>query len=248
MAPDSIRIFTNFTPLFFESSITLLRQQCRVLHHRRTYRASADALNVIVVGGSFAGLQLAKRLSQSLPSNYRVVLVEKNSHFNYTFNFPRYAVIGDAGRERKAFVPYTNVFKASPEGSWAIVRDRVTEILGGEVLLQSGQRLPYSFLAIATGVHQPLPAKMVSVERDEACAELRQLRAKIEHAESIAIVGGGAVGVQLSADIKSAFPSKDVTLMHSRERLLNGFGPRLVSLRQGSWREWAFELLCVSAR
>ncbi|KAH7394626.1 putative amid-like NADH oxidoreductase [Pyrenochaeta sp. MPI-SDFR-AT-0127] len=227
MTPDSIKIYTNFSSLALSSSAQVISQQLRALYHRHSYRASPDARNVVVLGGSFAGLQLAIRLSQSVPSGYRVVLVEKNSHFNYTFNFPRYSVVGGDNREKKAFVPYTNAFARSPEGSWSLVRGKADRIADGEVLLQSGQSLPFEYLAIATGVMHPLPAKVVSPDRDEACAELRGLRTRIQRAGRVAVVGGGAVGVQLSSDIKSAYPDKEVVLVHSRERLLNGFGERL---------------------
>jgi NADH dehydrogenase FAD-containing subunit len=46
----------------------------------------------------------------------------------------------------------------------------------------------------------------------------------IRQSQSVAVVGGGAVGVQLSSDIKDFYPDKDVTLIHSRERLLSHFG------------------------
>lgn len=197
MLPDSFRIFTNFTSAIFESSAKVVSQQAQAVYHRHTYQSSPDALNVVVIGGSFAGLQLAKRLSQSLPSCYRVVLIEKNSHFNFNFNFnfPRYAVVGD---ERKAFIPYSGAFGKAPAGSWQVIRDTASDISNGRVLLESGVSLPYAYLAIATGFRQSLPARMVAQERDDACKQIRELRAKITSAQTVAIVGGGPVGVQLS--------------------------------------------------
>ncbi|WYZ42177.1 hypothetical protein EsH8_V_001072 [Colletotrichum jinshuiense] len=224
MAPDSVRIFTNFTSAIFESSAKVVSQQVHATYHRLTYQASPASRNVVVLGGSFAGLQLAKRLSQSLPSGYRVVLVEKNSHFNFTFNFPRYSVVGN---EKKAFIPYTDAFGKAPEGSWELIRDTVVGVADGEALLESGQKLSFDYLAIATGFQQPLPARMISSNRDDACTDLRSLRSKIKQAKRIAIVGGGPVGIQLSTDIKSAFPDKDILMVHSRERLVNRFGERL---------------------
>ena len=97
----------------------------------------------------------------------------------------------------------------------------------GEVELASGKCVPYAYLAIATGATQSPPAKLLSSQKVEACAELRVLQARIEKAERIAVVGGGAVGVQLSADIKSFYEDKKVVLIHSRERLLSSFGERL---------------------
>ncbi|CAG8893665.1 unnamed protein product [Penicillium egyptiacum] len=240
MAPEYIRIFTNFAPVIFESIITIASQQIRALHHRLTYHASSDARNVVVIGGSFAGLQLAKRLSQTLPSGFRVVVVERNSHFNFAFNFPRYSVVGE---ERMAFIPYNDVFRGTPEGSWVLLRDTVTHVTDGELLLQSGQKLPFDYLAIATGLQQPLPAKTLSPHKDEACADLRSLRMKIQRAVRITIVGGGAVGVQLAADIKSAFPAKEVALIHSRERVLNSFGKRLSNFVEAKLDEMGIKVM-----
>ena len=50
---------------------------------------------------------------------------------------------------------------------------------------------------------------------------------RVEQADHIAVVGGGPVGVQVASDIKSYFPQKVVTLIHSRTQLLPNFGPRL---------------------
>jgi NADH dehydrogenase FAD-containing subunit len=47
---------------------------------------------IVIIGGSFTGVQLSKILVDSLPTGYRVLLIERNSHLNYSFNFPRYSV------------------------------------------------------------------------------------------------------------------------------------------------------------
>jgi NADH dehydrogenase FAD-containing subunit len=45
----------------------------------------------------------------------------------------------------------------------------------------------------------------------------------VQHSSSIAIIGGGAVGVQLATDIKELYPDKNVTLIHSRPTVMNRF-------------------------
>lgn len=65
---------------------------------------------------------------------------------------------------------------------------------------------------------------MTATDSGEACAELRTVQENVKSARKIVVVGGGAVGIELAADIKSFYP---VTLVHSRGRLLNNFGPRL---------------------
>lgn len=87
--------------------------------------------------------------------------------------------------------------------------------------------MDYAYLVVATGASQPLPAKVVGTESKRGAAELRAVQDHIKEAEHIAVIGGGAVGIEVATDIKSFFPSKDVTLFHSRSQLLSTFGPKL---------------------
>ncbi len=55
----------------------LMSQKIAARIHQYTYRAlpASETKNVVVVGGSFTGIALAKRLADTLPSGYRVVLI-----------------------------------------------------------------------------------------------------------------------------------------------------------------------------
>ncbi|KAG8215634.1 hypothetical protein J3R82DRAFT_7504 [Butyriboletus roseoflavus] len=65
---------------------------------------------VAVLGGSYGGNRAAQVLTAGLPSGWRVVLVDRNSHFNHVYNLPRYTVL--PGHEHKAFIPYDNLFSS----------------------------------------------------------------------------------------------------------------------------------------
>ncbi|KAF9232991.1 hypothetical protein BU15DRAFT_54458 [Melanogaster broomeanus] len=77
---------------------------------------------VAVLGGSYGGYRAAQVLAAGLPSGWRVVLVDRNSHFNHVYNFPRYAVL--PGHEHKAFIPYDNIFNNPSLSSSALHRHR----------------------------------------------------------------------------------------------------------------------------
>jgi len=225
MPSDLIRVLYKYLPTLLHFASIQLANYLKSIPHQFAYKRTSNPRTIVILGGSFAGIQLVKRLSQTLPSGFRIILVEKNSHFNYTFNFPRYAVA--RGREHKAFIPYTGLVNGAPEGMLEVVRDEVLGIDGNEVILGSGDRVEFEYLAIATGTTSYLPAKVHSTVKKEGCAELRGLQGKIEDAKSVVIVGGGAVGVQIATDIKSYCPDKRVALVHSRGQLLPLFGPRL---------------------
>jgi len=200
-------------------------QQTAAVLHRWTWRDTPDAKNVVVVGGSFAGIELVRRLAQTLPTGYKAVWIEKNSHLNYSFNFPRFSVM--MGQEHTAFIPYDGVASSAPRGILTRVQGKAVEVTENQVILASGQKIDYAYLVIATGSSQPLPVNVLSTDRVAACHELQEVQQAIGTSQKIAIVGGGAVGVELASDIKDFYPEKDVTLIHSRNSLLNNFGKRL---------------------
>ncbi|KAK4496734.1 hypothetical protein PRZ48_012717 [Zasmidium cellare] len=241
MAFDTLRLILVALKFVVPFAFPALIDQIQVIIHKRTYKAVDSPKNVVVVGGSFAGVQVAQKLANSVPTGYKVILIERNSHFNYTFNFPRYTVL--QGHGRLAFIPYDHITKSVPAGSLEHVRGSVAEIKQGTVILQSGEQISYDFLVLATGCSQSPPAKLSSTERSSACEELQGYQQSIERSDRIAVVGGGAVGVELVADVKSYYPDKHVTLIHSRSQLLPRFGPRLHRHVLGSLEKLGVEVL-----
>ncbi|KAL2142041.1 hypothetical protein VTI28DRAFT_1611 [Corynascus sepedonium] len=186
--------------------------------------------NVVVVGAAYAGYFAARILAASLPRDgrYRVIVIEPNSHFNFTWMLPRFSVI--EGHEHKAFIPYTSeFFSQAPRGMVQWIRGRVTSVRRQSVILCSGQEIPYEFLVIATGstMANGLPSRVGVEGRNEGIEVLREMQARIKAATRLVVAGGGAAGVELAADAKSHCPDKSVTLVHSRHAVMHRFGPEL---------------------
>ncbi|KAL2131961.1 hypothetical protein VTI74DRAFT_4416 [Chaetomium olivicolor] len=190
----------------------------------------SDIKNVVVVGAAFAGYFAARILAASLPRNgrYRVVVIEPNSHFNFTWVLPRFCVV--EGHEHKAFIPYTpEFFVQAPEDMVRWVRDRVTSVQKGSVILRSGEEIPYEFLIIATGstVAGGLPSRVGVENKEEGMELLKAMQGRIKAATQVVVAGGGAAGVELATDAKNQYPGKSVTLVHSRHSVMHRFGPGL---------------------
>ena len=205
MFSDKVRLYASFVAYIFPFAFSALRQKIAAILHHHSYKLlpASECKNVVVLGGSFAGIQLAKRLCNTLPTGYRVVLIEKNSHLNYLFTFPRFSVV--KGYEEWAFIPYTGVATGAPQGIFTHVQGEAIEITGEEIVLKSGEKVSFAYLAIATGTSSGLPNKVASTEREGGMKELSDLQDKIHGAKRIAVVGGGAVGVELASDIKDVF-------------------------------------------
>jgi apoptosis-inducing factor 2 len=105
-----------------------------------------------------------------------------------------------------------------------VVHDTATGLDTGDkaVLLKSGEPLPYDVAVIATGAEYQEPGRFVGVTVEEATTAFRDAQERFAAAAAVLVVGGGPAGVELSAEIKLVHPDTPVTLVHARERLLDG--------------------------
>lgn len=190
--------------------------------HRATYKAVDNPKNVVVVGGSFAGFFLARHLAESLPTGWRVIMIEKKSHYQFTWNFPRITVV--PGHDEKCFIPFPRQFSTAPKDVYLFQQGNVVAIDSHKVTLQDGSTIDYEYLAVATGSKGRYPATLEDVDEKRDCIPFfQEQQREIKEAKDIVVVGGGAAGVEVAGDIKSRYPDKNVTLVHSRDHLLNNF-------------------------
>lgn len=190
----------------------------------------ADITNIVIVGAAFSGYYAARILATSLPRNgrYRIIVVEPNSHFNFTWVFPRFCVV--EGHEHKAFIPYSaDFFSQGPKDLVNWVRDRVETVKKDCVVLRSGNEINYDYLIIATGSTVPggLPSRAGGEDREGGIERLRAMQARIKNASHIVVAGGGAAGVEVATDAKDHYPDKSVTIVHSRQALMHRFSSGL---------------------
>ncbi|OAP54738.1 hypothetical protein AYL99_11186 [Fonsecaea erecta] len=238
------RLFLYLKLLGFTLSISLKRLGIYLSTkiHRLRYRPVPDPRNVVIIGGSFAGYFLAKRLAESLPTGYRVVLIERHSHFHFTWNFPRASVL--SGQEANAIVPYpAHGPRSAPDGAYVFKQGTVTAIESGKVVLQDGSEIAYEYLAIATGSRSRYPEKLdgdgngTGNVKANCVRFFQEEQHRIAAGQDIVVVGGGAAGVEVAADIRSKYPQKSVTLVHSRENLLNNFDRELHNIARKALEE-----------
>lgn len=193
--------------------------------------ANSIPKTVVVIGGSYVGTNLAESLAKAAAGRFRVLLVEKNSHFQHLFAFPRYALTTRV-ETHKAFIPYQKS-RLGQEG--AFIQAKALELSKDSIRLDreisfDGQRtnkIPYDALAITTGTKLSPPSTLPGSEKLDGTAYLRKHAAQVEAGKQIVIIGGGAVGVQMATDIKELFPEKSVTLIHSRSNVMSNFDPAL---------------------
>ena len=167
---------------------------------------------IIIVGGGYAGTTLARALDAS----FNVVLVEPRDAFVH--NVAAIRAIVDQDLIEKIILPYDRLLKRG-----RVVRERVLSVAEGEVRLASGQSLSGDAIVLATGSTYAQPFKPVTDLTADFRTASASTSAEVKAAKSIAIVGAGAVGVELAGEIASTLKGKSVTLVSSTRTLFPEF-------------------------
>lgn len=207
---------------------------------------------IVVVGGGFAGLTLARKLSRS---NYQIVLVDKNNFHQFQ---PLFYQVAMAGLEPSSIAfPFRKVFQKR-ENVFIRVCE-VTEInTSKKRVVTTHGYLNYDYLVIAVGAdtnffgneniaRHAIPMKSVSealflrnsiLEDYETCLTIRDYDERQEYID-IVIVGGGPTGVEIAGALaemrKYVIPHDykeldegeiDIYLVQSGDRLLKGMSQK----------------------
>ncbi|KAF9907679.1 Apoptosis-inducing factor 2 [Linnemannia zychae] len=195
--------------------------------------SSPNKKHIVVLGGSYGGVACIKKLLHNLAkdSNVEITLIEKcDARYHCVAS---YRALVQKDFAKNLWIPYTNLFpKGSPH---RVLRGLVKNIYNDHVLVAAIhdnssesstssselQRIDFDYLVIATGSVIPSPAKWTVNSSTEGLRKLDDTRDLIVQSERIVVIGGGACGVELSGEIKYAFPDKSVTLIHDMPALVD---------------------------
>ncbi|KAI8318965.1 FAD/NAD(P)-binding domain-containing protein [Martensiomyces pterosporus] len=186
---------------------------------------SEREINIVVVGGSWAGVKAVRQLLEIHHFDYpnmRITLVEQRSHYFHKSGIIRGMV--DQRYAERLFIPYNRVFSDGGiiNPNHKFVCGRVEQVHNTFIDLEGGRRVFFDYLILATGAqYQSLPIVQAN-SIEESRMLFTSMRESIEKASRILFVGGGAVGVGMCGEIAENYPRKKLMLAHARNHLLNG--------------------------
>src|SRR5467141_2314913 len=134
------------------------------MENTMTRSNQAGKPTVVVVGGGYGGIAVAKALDNTSD----VVLVEPKDAFMH--NIAALRALVDPSWLPRIFLPYDGLLT-----NGRVVRDRAVVVHPHRVVTASGGEIAADYVVLATGSRYPFPAKTDLVEADKAREEIRNV-------------------------------------------------------------------------
>jgi NADH dehydrogenase FAD-containing subunit len=178
---------------------------------------------IVIIGGGI-GAQLAHKLSPQLDiSRHELTLINNRPFFTLYIAGLRMNVTSEQNLEDKALIPFDRLFAEGHPGSFKL--GSVTAVRAGEVVLESGETVGYDHLVLATGNIWEGPLAFPTGDKSTVVEHVKEWRSTFASKKDIAIIGGGAVGLELAGEIKQFYPQTNVTVVHNESLPLNSAYP-----------------------
>lgn len=206
---------------------------------------------VLIIGGAYGGLSAALNLQdlcsglvprcgpppkggeeekgeQRLQIAIDVTVIDERDGFYHLIGSP--LALADEEYAAKAWVKYDDIPALQGNRSIRVLHgsvqavdtnNKIATYIARDMGTQTAQ-VPYDFLVVASGLRRPFPVVPQSLRRKQYLFEAEShIRAVTAARHGVVVVGGGAVGIEMAAELKLVHPHLKVTLVHSRDKLLS---------------------------
>ncbi|KAL5495086.1 hypothetical protein ACEPAI_548 [Sanghuangporus weigelae] len=199
--------------------------------------------NIVVVGGGCAGVAIARQLSQKLPSvhsNYNLLLItERDVHVHLPAAI-RMLVSSEDSLENSALTPYDRLFVnnfGTIKFGKVVSIEKNSNGTGGNVVLESGEKVPFRYLVVATGSIWEGPLAVVAENKQELVSSVQNWREAFKKSKAVVIGGAGSVGLEFAGEILDVFPETEITIVTMGSLPLNSTYPE--KFRKDVLRRWS---------
>ncbi|MDT4926674.1 MAG: apoptosis-inducing factor 2 [Pseudonocardiales bacterium] len=176
-----------------------------------TARTDGDRPTVVVVGGGYGGIRVAKALDETSD----VVLVEPKDAFMH--NIAALRALVDPSWLPRIYFPYEGLL-----ANGRVVRDRAVLVEPHRVVTAAGEQIDGDYIVLATGSSYPFPAKTDLVDTGHAQEQVRATHRALERADRVLLMGAGPVGIELAGEIRHVWPNKSIVLLGVADEVLGG--------------------------
>ncbi|XP_038051097.1 ferroptosis suppressor protein 1-like [Patiria miniata] len=179
----------------------------------QSHDAALREKHVVVVGGGYGGTVVTLKLQ----GKCKITLIDPKEAFHHCLGALRSCT--EDGYARKTLIPYAPAFGENFKRGTVEAVDPTAK----KVKLVGGEEVSYDYLVMATGSKGPFPGRISGGEDTSVYVQqYTDMFQKIKAGKDIVVVGGGAVGVELAGEIATDFSDNQVTIVHSRDYLVEG--------------------------
>lgn len=191
---------------------------------------NAEGKRVVIVGGGFGGVRAALTLAKFNLPKIEIELISERGHFEYQPWLYR-AV---SGRESAGLaIPLKKIFDSCRV---KIVEDEIVSAdIGKKIIRGTAASYNFDFLVLALGSETSY-FDIPGLKKRSFCLKTAAQAKRLHHhllgrnERQIAVVGGGASGVELAGELAQTFPRASIDLIEAGPRLLASL-PEIVSLK-----------------
>ncbi|KAI5296459.1 hypothetical protein KEM55_005810 [Ascosphaera atra] len=181
---------------------------------------------VVIVGGGFAGISTAHSVLRNIKPTPKVILVSASKQFYYKVSAPRAVVRPDLVPIDQITPDIQQAFAHYPDGkfefmyAYARAVDTDVQNLIVESVEHPGSRrtVRYAALVVATGGKSLDPLWSPAGPVDNTKERMAAIHEKIVNAESIVVVGGGSLGIEVAGELGSEYGRKKAIALYSGYR------------------------------
>ena len=198
---------------------------------------------VLILGGCYAGLSAALNLldlcegklprfapaesdDKRVSLSVEITIVDERDGYHHIIGSP----LAFASQEyaRKAWVKFSDI----PGLQHSAIKIIQGSVSGVDIMSKTAQirtssqdqteSHSYDYLIAATGLRRTWPVVSSKFTRQEYIQQADEHIKSIQQAtKKVVVIGGGAVGIEMAAELKAVEPAAQVILVHSRELLLS---------------------------
>ena len=187
-------------------------------HSFSAFAMDINLKTVLIIGGSFGGLSALNELKGK--PGIRIILVDQRSYFEYIPGILR--LFCDPELHESVARPMPQL--AAPH---KFIQAKAVEINKDSVGVQKAgggpvSRIFFDYLIVATGANYGSSITPDDSENDVVARKSSWVAQskKIRKAQSVLVLGGGAVGTELAAEVICHYPGKKITIVDAQDHLV----------------------------
>lgn len=186
-----------------------------------------NARGGLLHGPPRAGGALDSALPRALRTKPRYTILDERDGFYHTVGAPLGQISAHFARD--FWVKFDEILPSKVGEDITFIQGKAVEVDMGSkslTILRSHsptetERLSYDFLVVASGMSRKWPVVPKSFAYESYVKDVEAWEKDLEQCKRIVLVGGGACGIEMAAELKVHFPTKEILLLHSRDKLLS---------------------------